>query len=324
MEEIIKLDALNRRLLYELNYDCRQSDSQMARKLKSSKQVINYRIKKLEELGVISAYNALIDFRVLGFSSLRVYIKLRNTSPEVEEEIADYIRDNDLFLWSVTFDGEMDLGFYIWVKNIDLFFDQWETFLSLFRKYIFKQELYFSKNMIHYPFKLFFKPEEVAIWNIQGSTSVVNIDELDLKILKSLSRNAKISLVELANKFETSANVINYRMKQLEKKKILLAYNAIIDEKKLGYLFYKVDFYLQSHDKLVEMYEFARQHKNIKNVMKTMGGPDFEIEVFVKGALELQLLIKEIKKEFSEEIDYYRYNRVSKTIKQVYLPINSG
>jgi len=118
-----------------------------------------------------------------------------------------------------------------------------------------------------------------------------------------------------------SAKLATYRIKQLKKKKIILSYNAIIDETKIGYKMYKVDFYLFNHTRLKEMYGFAKQHPNIKNVMKTIGGPDFEIEVMVKDVIELRKLIDEIRTKFSEVIDYWRYNRFVKTIKQVYLPI---
>lgn len=84
---------------------------------------------------------------------------------------------------------------------------------------------------------------------------------------------------------------------------------------------FKIDFYLFNHSRLNEMYEFARQHTNIKNVMKTISEPDFEIEVLVKDIIELRKIIDEIREKFSEVIDYWRYNRFVKTIKQVYLPI---
>ena len=84
---------------------------------------------------------------------------------------------------------------------------------------------------------------------------------------------------------------------------------------------YKVDFYLFNQSKIKEMYEYAKQHPNIKNIMKTIGGPDFEIEVLVQDINQLKSIIDDIRTKFSEVIDYWRYNRFVKTIKQVYLPI---
>jgi len=72
----LNLDKLSQKLLFELSENCRQPDSVIAKKLNTSKQVVRYRINRLEEQGVISAYNALIDFRVLGYNSVRPYFKL--------------------------------------------------------------------------------------------------------------------------------------------------------------------------------------------------------------------------------------------------------
>lgn len=316
-----KIDKLDQAVLYEISSNCRQPESEIGKKIRRSKQVVRYRIKRLEQEGIISAYNALIDFRVLGFNSMRIYFKLRNISPEKEKEMYEEMRNNDLFLWTVNLEGDIDIAFYVWVKDIDQFYEKWESFFEKYRQYIHKQELYLSVNMIHYPMKILHKPEMVDVWDIGGNKERLKIDETDLKILKILSRNANKHIVEIAKETGISAKLAAYRIKQLEKKKIILAYNAIIDEAKIGYSMYKIDFYLFNHSRLKEMYEFARQHPNIKNVMKTIGGPDFEIEVYVKSVEELRKLIDDIRERFSEEIDYWRYNRFVKTIKQVYLPI---
>ncbi len=318
---MIKLDKLDKDILFELSSNCRQPDSTIAKKLRKSKQVVRYRIKKLEQEGIISAYNALIDFRVLDFNSIRIYFKLRNISPEKEQEMYEHIRKNDLFLWTVNLEGDIDIAFYVWVKDIERFYKNWEKFFELYRQYIFRQEFYLSINMIHYPMKILKKPRIIKEWNIGENKGKIKINEIDLKILKLLSRSANKSIIDIANQAGISAKATAYRIKQLEKKKIILAYNAIIDETKIGYHMFKVDFYLFNHSRLKEMYEFAKQHANIKNVMKTIGGPDFEIEVLVKDIIELRKLIDEIRSKFSNVIDFWRYNRFVKTIKQVYLPI---
>lgn len=176
--------------------------------------------------------------------------------------------------------------------------------------------------MIHYPFKLLKMPEVISSLSIGKNKERISVDKSDLAILKILSRNANKSLVDIGQEVGISAKLVSYRIKQLEKKKILLSYNAIIDEKKLGYSMYKLDFYLFNHSRLKEMYEFAKNHPNIKNAMKTIGGPDYELEIMVTSVEELRSIIDEIRTKFSEVIDVWRYNRFVKTIKQVYLPIN--
>ncbi len=319
---MIKLDKLNQNLLFELSSNCRQADSFIAKKLNTSKQVIRYRIQKLEEENYITSYNALIDFRILGYNSIRLYFKLRNCTPEIEQELFEYMKQDDLFLWTVNLEGDIDVAFYVWIKELDLFYEKWEKFIDKYRQYIHTQELCLSVEMIHYPFKILKMEEFILSWIIGKNKTRVSVDKIDLQILKILSRTANKSLVDIGQQIGISAKLVSYRIKQLEKKKIILSYNAILDEKKLGYSMYKVDFYLFNHSKLTEMYEFAKNHPNVKNVMKTIGGADYELEILVKSVEELRSIIDEIRTKFSEVIDTWRYNRFVKTIKQVYLPIN--
>lgn len=321
MSTSIRLDKLDKDLLFELTSNCRQSNSIIGRKLRRSKQTILYRMKRLEEEKIITAYNALIDFRVLGFNSIRVYFKLRNITPDKEGEMYADMKSNDLFLWTVNLEGDIDIGFYVWIRTISQFYEQWERFFKKYRQYILRQEVYLSINMIHYPVKILKMPKEVDEWVVGRNNALEKIDEVDFKILKILSREANKPIVEISKQSGISAKLAAYRIKKLEEKKIILAYNAIIDETKIGYSMYKIDFYLFNHSKITQMIEYARQHPNIKNVMKTVGGPDFEIEVMVKDINELKSMVDDIRTRFSDVIDYWRYNRFVKTIKQVYLPI---
>ena len=99
-----------------------------------------------------------------------------------------------------------------------------------------------------------------------------------------------------------------------------MGYYALIDETKLGYVFYKIDFYLNDMTRLKEMNEYAKQHKNVVYRMRTIGGPDFEIEVIVKDVIEMKRIINEIRERFPDIIGHYRFHRFEYSIKQIYLP----
>ena len=64
------------------------------------------------------------------------------------------MKKNDLFLWTVNLEGDIDIAFYVWVKNVERFYEKWEKFFELYRQYILRQEFYLSINMIHYPMKI--------------------------------------------------------------------------------------------------------------------------------------------------------------------------
>ncbi len=316
---MIELSNSDRKLLYELNWNCRQTNSEIARKLQVSKQVVNYRIKKLEDEKIIFGYSTLIDWRRLGYNSTRVYLKWKSLPLEKEKEIEDYIRKNPLFMWSIKFEGEFDLAFYVWTKEVVSFYNELNRFLGKYQKYILKKEICESVAMINYPLKFLVDSKKVDE-RVIGLDKIIDFDEKDYEILKYISFNARMSVVELSGKIRLTPKAIIYRIKNLEKKKIILGYNAIMDTEAMGYSFYKVDFYLNDLSKYPEMEIFAKEHKKVSYLMKTIGGPDYEIEAVVKNSNELNDLINEVRKNFEGSISYYRFHRFVRTIKQVYLP----
>ncbi|MEX5728139.1 Lrp/AsnC family transcriptional regulator [Rhodovulum iodosum] len=65
----VALDALDRRILRELQADCSQSLEDIARKVGSSKTPVWNRIRKMREAGVIAAETVLLSPEALGLEA---------------------------------------------------------------------------------------------------------------------------------------------------------------------------------------------------------------------------------------------------------------
>ncbi|MEK6847082.1 MAG: Lrp/AsnC family transcriptional regulator [Nanoarchaeota archaeon] len=313
------LDSLDKKLIYELNWNARLSHAVLAKKFRTSKQVIGYRIKKLEDAGILKSYHAVIDWRKLGYNAIRVYMKWENITLEKEKEVYELIKKDPLFMWAIRFEGDIDIAFYVWVKDMTEFSRKWFYFISKYKKYILRYEIYESVEMIHYPMK-FLKENYETPELVIGRESKAEYDETDYEILKILTENAQTTLVDIATHLKMSAPSVLYRIKELEKKRIILGYYALIDTDKLALEFYKVDFYVNDMSKLDMMNSFAKEHPQIVYRMRTIGGPDFEIEAIVKDAIELKALINEIRIKFGDSIKFNRFHRFEYSIKQIYLP----
>jgi len=74
----------------------------------------------------------------------------------------------------------------------------------------------------------------------------LNIDLKDRRILNELDKNARQSNSEIAKKVGLKKNIVNYRIKQLEKKQIIKEYYTLIDSSKLGYYFFRIYIKLQN------------------------------------------------------------------------------
>jgi len=64
----VKIDAINKKILYLLQKDARMTYKEIAAELKRSETTIRDRIKAMERIGIIQGYTALIDKTTLGLN----------------------------------------------------------------------------------------------------------------------------------------------------------------------------------------------------------------------------------------------------------------
>ena len=107
---VYTLDLKDKRLLYELDLDSRQSFNSLARKIKLGKTALVNRINHLQKEGIIKQFHTVIDTGKLGYISFRLLLNLHNASPEKEQEIIDFLKKKDKVIWVVSVEGEYNVG----------------------------------------------------------------------------------------------------------------------------------------------------------------------------------------------------------------------
>jgi len=125
-----KLDLKDRKILYELDLNCRQSNTQIGKKVGLSKQVVDYRIKRMEKEGVIQNYYTVIDAYKLGYTFYRYYINLESVSRNKKEEIIKHFVNYEKISTVATVRGKYDLIIVFWVDDVAEFYEFWKKTLE--------------------------------------------------------------------------------------------------------------------------------------------------------------------------------------------------
>ena len=81
-----ELDSKDHKILYHLFLNSRQSLSSIGKKVGLPKNVVKYRIERLESRGIIKNFNAMIDVFKLGYSVYRLNFIFQYASPEKEKD----------------------------------------------------------------------------------------------------------------------------------------------------------------------------------------------------------------------------------------------
>ena len=161
---MVKIDDIDRKIIFELDTNSRQSLSSIGDKINQSKTFVDYRIKKLEENGIINKYYTVIDAFKLGYTCLRLYLIYQYVSENKKKEIIDYFI-NSKFTWVVgSIQGRYDLAIFFWLKDKIDFYNFWEKTLNLYGDYFKEQSLSLYIKAI------FYKPTFFVNNNIRTDT----------------------------------------------------------------------------------------------------------------------------------------------------------
>lgn len=132
----------------------------------------------------------------------------------------------------------------------------------------------------------------------------INLDLKDRKILVELDWNARISNAEIAKRVQLSKKGIEYRIKSLEKKGIILGYYPVINFEKIGFKINRMMFRLQSVTPEIKkkIEEYLEKEESIHWAVWFRGDADLGIDVWSKSVKEFKEIINNFSIKFGRHI----------------------
>lgn len=304
--KILKLDAKDKKILYQLDVDARQPLSAIAKKVGLSWEVVNYRIKNLERAGIIGGYYAVIDIAKLGYMYCRVFMRFAGLSPSQEKAVMDYGKNAKAVKWITISDGRWNITFVIYAKSLSEFEKSYDNLRFKLGKYFQEHHVSMAFKVYHFKHNYLFGTEdnsEVVV----GNGGSLSIDKTDYAILKAIAEDARTTLVDISKTLGITANSVNKRIKKLQKEGIILSFRAKINAALLGYEHYKVFLFFQNMttQRQKEVMAHLKFHPNVIYITKAFGISDLEFEVMHKGRNELHTFMRAFADKFSDIIKDY-------------------
>ena len=116
------LDEKDKKILKQLQINARQSISEISRKIHIPRDVVKYRIKKLEGEKIISSHHTFIDNNKIGYPMFTfVMFSLSNYNIEDEKKFLAYLNAHKNVVYLGTLAGNWDVGANICAKNFNEF-----------------------------------------------------------------------------------------------------------------------------------------------------------------------------------------------------------
>ena len=322
---MIKIDLKDRKILYELDLNCRQSNTQIGKKVGLKKDVVSYRIKRLQDEGIIKNFWTAINTFKLGYHVYRIYINYQYiVRPDVKNEIIQHFVNYKNTWAALSVQGPIDLDVVLWVKDVYDFYQFWDKTLEKYEDYFAKYSVSFYIQTVDYKKSYLlldeYEESDREMYKITCGGKPVEIDEVDYQLLTELAVNARAPLIELAGKLDCSSQTVNYRIKNLMKKGVIKAFRVNIDYSKLGLQNFAVDIYLKKYKLKKVIIDYVKNNPHLFCMNVAVGWGDLGFEFAIENLDKLIQIMEDIDSKFPGAIRKHDFWLSKKVHRERWLP----
>jgi len=323
MEENVpyKLDLRDKKLLFELDKNSRASLSELAKKLKTSKEVVYYRLNNLIKNNIILKFHTVPATYRFGLTAYKVYLRLSDYSEEDYKKLVNLLMANKDVFWVAISKGRWDLMFGIWAKSLEDFFLIHDSILNKFSKFIQEKQLSISRENIQFNRRWMYDDNSPVLeFNFGEKEDRIELDEKDKAILDELVSDSRKSIVDIAEKTKLSVDTVRYRIKAMEKSGIIKGYKCLLNASKVGFTTCKAFVFFKNitEAKKKEFMDYCKNQQNSVNIVITFASWDLELEFETKSYEEYFKIMDDIKNKFNDIIRFYESVMIVSEPKQVF------
>lgn len=309
----IKLDLKDRKIITELDSNCRIPFVQLGKKVGLSSASVEKRVRALVKNGIILKFNTLIDYGLLGYTTCLAIITLRNMPADKKLEFAKWLDSEPLPCLVNEIAGRYDFLIATSVMNLHEFCGFADKLRSIWGDHIKAMKTCVITESEYYPIKSLVERTHFARHFIRDTEKRIRLDETDMKILKIIMNAARTPLMKIAEEVGESPKVVAYRIKRLEKEGLILRYKIFLNLHALGLTEYYLHIKLEKPTREIRTRikenlcrnSFAiRVHEGIE-----MEG-DISIHLATISTNDIIDLIDELKQKFPSFIGEYFFDPI--------------
>ncbi len=308
------------KLLYLLSEKCRITSKELSKSLKISQQTASYTVLNLLKKKRILKYQTLIDPAKFGLINIIAFFRYTNFDNATTQQIKKHLRENQYITRIENVTQGSDLMVEYCVPNLSLFNKENRDFLHKFTKNIIMSDIYVVIVKHIYNRKYLMRnstPTEVIL---SGDRDLVNLSNHQLQVLESLKNNSKESILQISKKVKLDPKTVIKIKKYLEKQLIIRKYGSVLNYSSLEinrkHVLIQLD-YEKPHD-IKKFIEYAKNHKNIIAVIKTLG--NYEMFITIERTYPERSVMNDLRKEF--KISDYKIIPSEGILKKNYVPSN--
>jgi DNA-binding Lrp family transcriptional regulator len=317
------LDLLDRKIVYLLSINGRFSETSIARALKTSKEVVHYRIKKLQQEGFLHGFLTLMNAQKLGLVVHDIQLSLHPfhdykgfINQLAEDEHITHIKHCS---------SPGDIQFRVATSDVKGFVKYLDEFLNKNHNYIHDYSIstILDEEFLGLGFLIEDPNERPHITEKKGSSfqkefvnsslcksldrtadKAVDLDDKDREILQHIKFNARSPILKVSQAVQLATTSVQKRMSTLVEQGVISHFIPYASFSYLGYQWYMLHLRTKNLNQN-RFRHYLKEHPNIVWVSKRLGKWNYHLSVFVKNTTELNKVVQDLRHQFLDSIIAY-------------------
>lgn len=317
------------KLLNYLHSNSRAPISRISKDLSINREVIKYNLKKLSDKGVIRNFITRIDLSKFAMGTLNMSLKL-NRSEVKYEKLIQFLKNHNSINWIAELSGNYDISFTIIYDSFENLNKTLFEIYDLFGENIEKQSvLSFIDEM------KFERSDLIAIGlneskikdrsiNFSKKKELITLNTDEKIILNELSMNSRAKIIDISKKTSISEDMVRLKIKELEKRNIIINYTISMDTSFLKHQTYMLRLNLTnfSNKNSKKLINLVNSTKNIIFASKTLGESNILFVNSFSSSEEFNNFLINVRSLFSKNLSNYSFDLILNVLKETQIPNN--
>ena len=296
------LDKIDSRLLLELDHDGRMPCSLLGKKLNISKEVANYRIKRLMDNGIITGFHTVVDYGKLGFTNYKVYLKLKRLDNEALGPLFSFCRQCQNISWLHRAWEDVDVVINVNEKRVEDFWKTYNRIVESCSGNLLQKAVAITVSIAHLDHGFLEQKSPDMLYKIGGDKiggrgKSIPLSKKEEMILGLMAKDGRTPLVDMAKIAKMKPTTMLYALRRLKKSGVILGVRPTIDYGKLGLSWHKVIVKIENRSRMI--------YQKVITLLMTIKGVIFITEVIADQDLEFEVLCRD-QGELIELINLFR------------------
>jgi DNA-binding Lrp family transcriptional regulator len=263
----------------------------------------------MEKDDLILGHFTIFDSGRIGARWYRVLIRLLNISKEERLEFVEFLKNHQNTVWLGEVGGRWDVAANFAFFSPEDFNVFYESLSERFGSFVKEVQIFVYVDVFDYS-RSYLGTEESGrktFYHHMNFSAELKLDELDKKIIRELSHNARISFNELGEKLQVSRLTVAARVKKMIDEKLILGFRTFSKLNKIGYFSHMVFLQINKMNKEreTELYLYLKMIKKVTFVVKHLESWRVGLEIETKNDHEFQAILLDIRSHFSDLISDY-------------------